>query len=427
MDLTDKEKQDEYMTLYVCLREWFCAMASDHDDDDIVEAIRGQAQIKGRKIFNHNTTNGKTDRRRSQWAIPAKTKPESLQIFIRIFLERVADLLPGAQVHSCAALYSDRGCQIQPAHRDYDPADATSAENVSVLLALEDHTHLHVWPGSHNMSADQPIDEIRRETIVMNRGDVLVFKSHLVHAGASYMDKSNVRLHCYASNGYHVPDRTWLVEFNSDCSSNKSSSINNDNNSSGCSGDSEADSGGNNSSSSINSDNGDVGSSNDNSSSNSDNSDRDSDSDSNNNNSDDSSTNSSNNSGNSDRDSSSNSDCNNINSDDSNISSNGNGELHGNESRLVHQGDTLRECTRTLGCPVKFKKSQSPSTIMCRYCARIRTLNAQLSRRKKKPSLNSGRPSFLIENEIKKSEAEYAMACMELRIQESQFTPLLSN
>jgi len=131
--------------------------------------------------------------------------------------EKVEQLLPGLQPHHWVALHSEAGCQAQGAHADYDPFQA-ACPGVGVLFALEDDTALDVWPGSHRLdwsgagdpSADRP--PLAKRRVRLDQGDLLVFDGRLVHAGADYPHRSNVRLHCCASAPpFQVPGQTWLL------------------------------------------------------------------------------------------------------------------------------------------------------------------------------------------------------------------------
>jgi len=73
-------------------------------------------------------------------------------------------------------------CQRQQWHFDYDPDAVRAAKTkpLGVLVALEDGTRF----------------ETRAKTHTLSRGDVLVFRGDLMHAGAAY-DRENTRMHLY--------------------------------------------------------------------------------------------------------------------------------------------------------------------------------------------------------------------------------------
>jgi hypothetical protein len=105
------------------------------------------------------------------------------------------------------AIHSSPGCQEQVPHVDWTPCldESHGADALSCLVALEDDTVLHVWPGSHKFVRQllvNPSDERLtrkmdgRKSLTLNKGDVVMFRSDLVHAGAAY-NSNNTRLHCY--------------------------------------------------------------------------------------------------------------------------------------------------------------------------------------------------------------------------------------
>lgn len=120
---------------------------------------------------------------------------------------------PGLDVHNWVALYSAKGCQEQAVHADYDP-NKQGCPGLGVLVALEDDTALYVWPGSHSMDwvnkKTLPVP-IKKKTVLLDRGDLLVFHGHLLHAGAEYVKKSNTRLHCFVSSIAFDGRNTWLL------------------------------------------------------------------------------------------------------------------------------------------------------------------------------------------------------------------------
>jgi len=61
------------------------------------------------------------------------------------------------------------------------------------MVALEDGTRIDVWPRA--IGFDFP-DPIHCHQLQLNRGDVLVFRGDLVHAGAA-SEHCNTRVHCF--------------------------------------------------------------------------------------------------------------------------------------------------------------------------------------------------------------------------------------
>ena len=116
-------------------------------------------------------------------------------------------------------LRSEPCCQAQMAHCDYIPKpDMLESTDSTVpqllLVALEDETTMDVWPGSHRLvrcSTDIQ-DPVSVDHVSLNKGDALLFRGDLVHAGSAYT-QSNVRVHFYLDSPLvkRVANRTWII------------------------------------------------------------------------------------------------------------------------------------------------------------------------------------------------------------------------
>ena len=106
-------------------------------------------------------------------------------------------LFPELTPNTPVLLVSMAGCQEQVAHTDFDPEDIKHLPGglvpMSALLALQDDTGLNIWSGSHRNTSST------KKTLLLEAGDVCVFRGDLVHCGAAY-DKQNVRIHAYIDN-----------------------------------------------------------------------------------------------------------------------------------------------------------------------------------------------------------------------------------
>ena len=102
--------------------------------------------------------------------------PETDPIISRI-ISKLSRVLNGHTLQNPVVLQSLPNCKQQPWHLDYDPANTTG---FGLLLALQDETRL----------------ELLEETVHLNRGDVLVFRGDVVHAGSWY-EQENLRIHAY--------------------------------------------------------------------------------------------------------------------------------------------------------------------------------------------------------------------------------------
>jgi hypothetical protein len=79
----------------------------------------------------------------------------------------------------------------QPRHADSAERNSLRSERpedvpLACIVALQNGTRLHVWP----------FDTGKEEVIVLDEGDMLLFRGDLGHAGAEY-DEENWRLHVY--------------------------------------------------------------------------------------------------------------------------------------------------------------------------------------------------------------------------------------
>lgn len=124
---------------------------------------------------------------------------------LRVLTSRIRDVMKGIVPNRTANdhvfLLSEDGCSNQRAHCDWDPELGQSISDDGVfdgypmggLLALEDSTYLNVWPGSITFDHTRQYNHMR---IVLNSGDLLLFRADLIHSGSSF-ENSNLRVHCF--------------------------------------------------------------------------------------------------------------------------------------------------------------------------------------------------------------------------------------
>jgi hypothetical protein len=167
----------------------------------LVQKCQRWVHKHGGAIFNSNSNDRKNDRRRRQASINLSEKELPGLSDMRLKL----GIFPTSQ--SWVVLHSLPGCQRQAAHIDYkiqevarDPGNYRVSHGC--VVALMNGTRMDVWPGAHHHIGVDPDEhaeispEIMRKTLILNKGDVLVFRADCVHAGAAF-EKDNVRLHCY--------------------------------------------------------------------------------------------------------------------------------------------------------------------------------------------------------------------------------------
>lgn len=183
---------------------------------------------EGIDIFNHNEDKPFTnDRKRRQRDVMCK------EDFCDVIgpLEALIEMrFPNHLSPQWVVLDSLPGCQRQAAHADYLPSVEfdncpDDMKPLAIIVAIQNNTYFDVWPKSINM-ANQGVNKqvtsspIRRETLHLDRGDVLIFRGDLIHCGSSYPNRKsdpdydgNVRLHAYLDSPLvpRSPDQTWLI------------------------------------------------------------------------------------------------------------------------------------------------------------------------------------------------------------------------
>jgi len=149
-------------------------------------------------IFNHDWDNN--DKKRMQRVL----QKEKIG-FIHALDDVVNRINPNLTQSTWVIIKSDAGCKKQMAHLDYVPTaefssvvkNDTSFIPLLVLVGVMDNTYIHIWENSiaiTNETYDGP--SVPSTKILLNKGDVLVFRSDVIHAGSEY-DELNIRLHCY--------------------------------------------------------------------------------------------------------------------------------------------------------------------------------------------------------------------------------------
>ena len=136
-----------------------------------LKILRRALRTRGVRIFNPNL-------KRLQASLE-----ESNDLVRRLMsVLKAHGLLSGRTADSPVVLLSQKGCQQQQFHTDYNPAHCAEArvKPLGVILAAQDGAKW-VTP---------------RETVHLDQGDVLVFDGDVVHAGGAY-ENENIRCHLY--------------------------------------------------------------------------------------------------------------------------------------------------------------------------------------------------------------------------------------
>lgn len=214
------ELTDEYRIHHDVFR------ASDVPWDELFQQLK-QPLLDGDDppyIFNGLEEN---DHKRLQ--VQLSLDDEAVRAFhglLQKFLQREGYLGRGRRMSPWVILFSDEGCARQRAHTDFCPTPeiqrALRGEGkmpLLVLVALIDETKLDIWPGSTGCLHETSTKKLRRQTLELNAGDVLVFRPDLIHAGSAYAT-ANVRLHCYldATTWRRKSNETFIIRQHADAS-----------------------------------------------------------------------------------------------------------------------------------------------------------------------------------------------------------------
>jgi hypothetical protein len=189
-----------------------------HVEDDLVQFVRDMKHYRG--IFNRD---GKRLQRSliERGACVRRLVPlvNAIETFVTA---RIGSVLQPA---NWVAIKSTPGCKRQHAHTDYaydaqlrSLANDPSHMPLSLLVALMDDTFLYVWPDSCDiMQFPERFGEVSPIKLTLNRGDLLLFRADLIHAGSDY-DNENVRLHCYLDSPVirREKNRTFRIHMHAD-------------------------------------------------------------------------------------------------------------------------------------------------------------------------------------------------------------------
>jgi ectoine hydroxylase-related dioxygenase (phytanoyl-CoA dioxygenase family) len=174
-------------------------------NNEYIEKLKKRA--RGGAIFNNS---GKNDRLRTQSVLRTNSK------LYHQLEQLVQNEFPHLTPSDAVVLQSKPGCAAQKVHADYNVFDMkhhNSTIPYSLLLALDEHTRLIVYPGSQRLSEKGNEDHFHQSVVYLSPGDVVFFRGDLLHAGCAY-DAKNARVHMYLDSTTHVreKDRTWILE-----------------------------------------------------------------------------------------------------------------------------------------------------------------------------------------------------------------------
>lgn len=165
------------------------AISFDDDTFDSIKNSRFLSIFNGLDDKEEVTYDGKRLMATGEWAYIFKKK-------LKHFLEQCGFLYSANGVKSITEVYALKslaGCPEQPKHADSAPEASLRHKDptdvpLAVLCAVEPNTKLKVWQ----------FDK-RATFIVLQPGDLVVFRGDLAHAGCEY-SVDNIRLHAYVDS-----------------------------------------------------------------------------------------------------------------------------------------------------------------------------------------------------------------------------------
>ncbi len=147
-------------------------------------------------------------------------KQQELTNLIKLTIQSVSKKLPMHSFENAVLLKSSKGCEVQPAHSDYQP-ECDDSDNYlqacGLLLAIMPNTTLTLWENlkNNNLTMDHG-SVVLPTTIHLDIGDILLFTGDQIHSGSAY-DEINYRIHIYVDSPFQkmaFENKTWRVDQN---------------------------------------------------------------------------------------------------------------------------------------------------------------------------------------------------------------------
>tara|TARA_Y100000389_G_scaffold145103_1_gene143560 strand:- start:463 stop:1065 length:603 start_codon:yes stop_codon:yes gene_type:complete len=158
------------------------------DIPDYMSSYIYQESKKGDPIFNNKYDENSGDGKRSQYDFNCKIGIHFKQI-LRKFIKTKGFLKHKHYIKDLVIVRSEPFCKRQKLHIDYDMDKLRNMKKnnypYGMIVGVSNNSRFLI---SNNQN--------RIKTIYINKGDVIIFRGDLVHAGAEYYSE-NVRLHAY--------------------------------------------------------------------------------------------------------------------------------------------------------------------------------------------------------------------------------------
>jgi hypothetical protein len=154
----------------------------------ILKLVKNDPDLEDECIFQKpdNPKTKRQDYKRIQWEIKDSSKFTGLEEIndrVKLIMMKINGELI---FRNPSLIHSDSGCMQQAFHYDHDNEREEGRNSCGVIVFLENDGKLVILV-NHGTEEN---------TLHFNKGDILVFRSDLVHAGAAYV-KPNSRLHYY--------------------------------------------------------------------------------------------------------------------------------------------------------------------------------------------------------------------------------------
>jgi hypothetical protein len=153
-------------------------------------------------LFNNEAVDDeRNDKKRRQVFFSAiEARDRRLAEFRSGLQAKVDSMFEKRRSQDWVVLRSEPGCLAQRSHTDYLPKNVAHLSDddmpLACVIACMDQTYFDVWPGAIRCFDEVAGKVFHHKRVMLNAGDMLVFRGDLVHGGAAF-DLLNVRVHAY--------------------------------------------------------------------------------------------------------------------------------------------------------------------------------------------------------------------------------------
>ena len=136
---------------------------------------------------------------------------QMIKTFAEDIVDKLGNLYPRRRIpRDTVYLLSENGCNHQPPHSDWDPAQLMKVVKddgifggypAGAIVALENNTYFNVWVGAIGVDVRE-MDKKKKKKVYpyrqlkLDSGDLLLFRADLIHSGSAFSE-SNLRIHCF--------------------------------------------------------------------------------------------------------------------------------------------------------------------------------------------------------------------------------------